>query len=193
MRIVVGDLPFDVPVLKDLRAWLDARGVGPRDPLIADEPASSVGDVVGQLSGADLVVASRFHNVLLALLLGKPVLSISYNAKNDALMRDVGCADYCQTLDGLDLERLKEQFGDLERAADRLRREIPIRVAVFRERLEYQYRALFALLAPAWMERQEVHDADPASRIVRWRDANWPAGRRILNISGHDIPLAWSA
>ena len=39
-----------------------------------------------QIAEVEVVVASRFHNVLLALLLGKPVVSIAYNQKNDALM-----------------------------------------------------------------------------------------------------------
>jgi polysaccharide pyruvyl transferase WcaK-like protein len=146
VRVVIGDLPYDQPVLVDLRAWLGARGISRQDARLADEPAASVNEVLDQLSLADLVVASRFHNVLLALLLGKPTISLSYNEKNEALMAEVGLADFCQTLDALDLGRLKRQFGDLERTADRLREELPTRVAVLRERLQAQYRYVFELV-----------------------------------------------
>ena len=62
-------------------------------------------------------MVSRFHNVLLALMLGRPVVSMSYNEKNDALMREMGLAAYCQTLDELDPARLRVQFKSLEREA----------------------------------------------------------------------------
>ena len=80
LRIVIGDNTYDEPVLADLRGALSARGLGG----IPDEPAGSFEEVLDQLASVDLVLASRFHNVLLALLIGRPVVSVSYNEKNSA-------------------------------------------------------------------------------------------------------------
>ena len=46
---------------------------------IIDEPIASVDDLLKQLAATDVVVATRFHNVLLALLLNKPAIAISYH------------------------------------------------------------------------------------------------------------------
>jgi polysaccharide pyruvyl transferase WcaK-like protein len=161
VRIVIGDLAYDRRVLADLRSWLLVRGMSLQDATFEDAPAGSVSEVLEQLSGVDLVVASRFHNVLLALLLGKPVVSLSYNEKNEALMAEAGLSAYCQTLDALDLERLKQQFCDMERSAERLREEISSKVSVLRERLQEQYRTVFAL----------VQGDGEAARPERWRSA----------------------
>jgi polysaccharide pyruvyl transferase WcaK-like protein len=135
VRIVIGDLTYDEGVLQDVRAALRARSIAG----IEDEPATSVEHVMRQLADVDLVVASRFHNVLLALLLGRPAVSMSYNQKNDALMGEMGLAAYCQTLDGLDLARLKAQFEALEGDAARLRPSIRAKVNRYRQDLDAQY------------------------------------------------------
>jgi polysaccharide pyruvyl transferase WcaK-like protein len=167
VRVVIGDLAYDRPVLADLRAWLVAGGMSLEDAMFEDEPATSVSDILDQLSRVDVVVASRFHNIVLALLLGKPVVSLSYNEKNEALMTEAGLSEYCQTLDAFDLERLKQQFTDIERSAERLREEIPPKVLLLRERLHEQYRTVFALVhgdRRAWSsERRRAAACEPPS------------------------------
>jgi len=161
VRVVIGDLTYDEPVLEDLRASLDARGVARHRGRLEDEPARSVEDVMDQLAGADLVVASRFHNVLLALLLGKPVVSISYNEKNDALMKDMGLERYCQPIDGVDLERLIEQFRDLEHDAPRLRPALLDKAVEYRVALEQQYELIFGVAGVAEPRRRAGAPARP--------------------------------
>ena len=100
-----------------------------------------------QLKTVDFVIASRFHNVLLALLLGKPVVSVSYEAKNEALMQQMGLGRFCQTLDGLDLERLLEQFRELQQQADALHATLAEGAADNRARLAAQYDSIAALLS----------------------------------------------
>ena len=70
------------------------------------------------------VVATRYHNVVCALMLSKPTISIGYGEKNAVLMADMGLADYCQPVDHLDVGRLIEQFTDLESHAARLQQTI---------------------------------------------------------------------
>jgi len=65
------------------------------------------------------VVATRYHNVVCALRVGKPTISIGYAVKNDALLAGMGLADYCQSIERLDLALLETQTTRLiaERAA----------------------------------------------------------------------------
>jgi len=144
VRVVIGDFAYDEEVRADLRARLQARGLDTEGASFADEPATSFEQLLAQLATVDLVIASRFHNVLLALLLGKPVVSVSYEAKNEALMRQMGLGHYCQTLDGLDLQRLIEQFLDLEKNAAALREIVAEQTAANRSRLELQYDSIVA-------------------------------------------------
>lgn len=143
VRIVIGDLSYDAPVRGDLGSLLEARGAAARGALLVDEPAASVEQLLQQLADADLVVATRFHSVLLGLLLGKPVVSVSYNEKNDALMAQAGLARYCQPIERLDLGRLIEQFLDLERNAARLCPDVLRVAARNREQLEELYALVF--------------------------------------------------
>jgi polysaccharide pyruvyl transferase WcaK-like protein len=76
-------------------------------------PIRSLHDLMRQIAETDIVVATRFHNIVCALKLGKPTISIGYARKNDALMADMGLGRFCQHIESLDLDRLFEQFTQL--------------------------------------------------------------------------------
>lgn len=149
VRVIIGDLAYDAAVSEDLRARLSragARGTALFPGVLDETTAASWEQLLAQLAAVDYVIASRYHNVLLAILLAKPTISVSYEAKNEALMQQVGLGDYCQMLDGLDFERLKSQFLEMERNADVLRPLMAAQVQANREHLEDQYRLLVAEL-----------------------------------------------
>ncbi len=139
VRVIMGDYAYDNAVRSDVRAELEARGVTLKNGAYVDEPAQSYEQVIEQLACVDLVVASRFHNVVLSLLLGKPVVSVSYDAKNDALMSEVGLGSYCEALDRFDLQALIGHVLDLEGKAAQLRGPAASRVAEYRMLLKRQY------------------------------------------------------
>ncbi len=68
-----------------------------------------------QIGQTNIVVATRYHNIVCALMCQRPALSIGYAAKNDAVMADMGLSEYCQHIDDLDIPRLKQQFNALMR------------------------------------------------------------------------------
>jgi polysaccharide pyruvyl transferase WcaK-like protein len=154
VRIIIGDLTYDEPVLEDLRVLLTSRGVAKYAGQFNDEPARSVEDVIDHLAAVDFVVASRFHNVLLALMLGKPVVSISYNEKNDALLTQMGLGGYCRPIETFDVDWLIDRVLDIQANGERLKPGILERAAQFRGDLEEQYRLLFGPRfmgsAPKW-------------------------------------------
>jgi polysaccharide pyruvyl transferase WcaK-like protein len=139
VRIVIGDFAFDEAVRVDVRSELERRGLNLDNSSFADEPAASFEQLLDQLATVDFVVASRYHNVLLGLALGKPVVSLSYEGKHEALMCTMGFSDYCQSINDLDLQRLIGQIEQLKRNADALRAVIVERVAANRVSLKEQY------------------------------------------------------
>ena len=82
-----------------------------------------------QIASVDTVVASRFHNVLCALMLAKPTLSVGYAAKFGALMEEVGLAEFCQSAHSVDVDRLIEQFTELESRSTQVQQMIMERTA----------------------------------------------------------------
>jgi len=66
------------------------------------------------ISNTDVVVQTRFHNVLLALLLNKPAISISFHQKCDSLIAPWDCRNL-QDIKHLGSERLIEQFASFRR------------------------------------------------------------------------------
>jgi polysaccharide pyruvyl transferase WcaK-like protein len=143
--LLIGDATYDDRVMLDLRRVLRLRGLHD-DRAIVDEPMASHEDVLSQLAATDYVVASRFHNVLLALMLNKPVLAISYHEKIDALMAGFGLQEYCQDIERLDLDRVIEQLTALERNAAVLKPRIARTSDAYRKALDSQYHRIFNLV-----------------------------------------------
>ncbi len=143
VRILIGDNTYDEPVLEDVRAGLRARGLEPGAEGLQDSPAGSFQEVLEQLRGVDVVIASRFHNVLLALFLGKPVVSLSYNVKNDVLLQDMGLGAYASSLDTFDVDRTLAQLQALSGEAGRLMPQVARRAGEYRRALEAQYDSVF--------------------------------------------------
>jgi polysaccharide pyruvyl transferase WcaK-like protein len=145
VRILVGDISYDTAVRTDLRGTLLARGLAYDEKGIVDEPVGSVPDLLDQIQSTDIVVASRFHNVILSLLLAKPVISISYNTKNDAVMADTGLPEYCLRIADFEVAGLIEKF----KAIEGRRRDVPARIRTktreFRAALDVQYRQIFTI------------------------------------------------
>jgi polysaccharide pyruvyl transferase WcaK-like protein len=112
VRILMGDTN-DERAVNDVQAILAmARPDLPSNRLVF-EPMSSLHDLMRQIAETDVVVATRYHNVVCALKLGKPTVSIGYAEKNDVLMAEMGLDAFHQHVERLDLSRLIEQFSQL--------------------------------------------------------------------------------
>ena len=99
-----------------------------------------------QTAGTDVVVATRFHNGVCALKMGKPTISIGYARKNEALLNDVGLAGYSQHIETFAVDTLIRQFEHLLQDRMRHAAEIRTRVQEFRSRLDRQDARLLAML-----------------------------------------------
>jgi polysaccharide pyruvyl transferase WcaK-like protein len=105
---------------------------------IAAEPSYSLGDLMEQMSKTDTVVATRFHNIVCALKMGKPTISLGYARKNDVLMTEMGLADYCQHVEHFNVPTLIEHFDRLVENREALARHVRERVSDFDRQLGRQ-------------------------------------------------------
>ena len=140
IRLLVGD--GDAFVIQDFKALLQAEGVYDARRVV-DQPITSIQEVLHELAATDVVVATRFHNVLLALLLNKPVMAISFHHKCSSLMTEMQLSEYCHDINRLDVDALVEQFEKLQSNTQSVRRIIREGVERAREALEEQYDLIF--------------------------------------------------
>ncbi len=146
LRLLIGDARADAGVAADLLAALDPaeRASG----RVVAPPIGDFRDLLRELGPCDLVVAARYHNVLLTLMSGRPAVSLGYADKNAAVMADMGCADACHELTGFDAARV---LADVDRIAggSAPRAALLARAAQLRAGLEAQYDRLFGTATPS--------------------------------------------
>jgi polysaccharide pyruvyl transferase WcaK-like protein len=142
IRLLSGDLG-DIHARQEFRALLRERLSLCDEVHVIDEPICSVEDLLSQIAATDVVVATRFHNVVLALLCNKPVICISIHHKCESLMSAMGLSEYCLDINDLKVDRLIEKFCDLEANANKMKPLIRNKISEFREALDEQYKFIF--------------------------------------------------
>jgi polysaccharide pyruvyl transferase WcaK-like protein len=147
VRLIIGDAQYDTRVREDLIVLLESRGAAATRPLLLSDPVPSVAELLRQLRETDAVVSPRFHNLVLALMLNKPVLALSDLPKVDALLSDLGLAQYCLPLADISSETLILRFGELQARAGELKPHIESRVHKYRAALSEQYQSV---LGKSW-------------------------------------------
>jgi len=147
VRLLIGDV-VDLPVKEEFRTLLKSRCAAYGEERIIDEPVASVEVLLSQIASTDFVVATRFHNVLLSLLLNKPSIAISFHHKCASLMSQMGLSEYCLDINSLKSEELIAKFRELEQNAARLKPLIQEKVEDRRKALEEQYRIIFQTIFP---------------------------------------------
>jgi polysaccharide pyruvyl transferase WcaK-like protein len=143
IRILIGDFRYDGPVLNDLKELIEGHGFKYKDCEIIDEPAVTLNTLLSQIASTNLVVSPRYHNVILSLMLNRPVLSISYNEKNDAVMERIGLEEFCLKIENFGTDELIRTFTKLEKKMDSFGEEIKNKTEKLRDILEEQYQRLF--------------------------------------------------
>jgi polysaccharide pyruvyl transferase WcaK-like protein len=160
VKLMLGDAEVDTAVIDDLRAVLRVRLESNVDERVTGFSIGSVHEFLSQLAATDLVVATRFHNVLMSMLLSKPVIAISFHHKCSSLMIDMGLSEYCQDINQVNADALVAKFEALVQQADEVKRMVGERVEEARCALEEQYEVLFG--NPTEQSRP-IHVTTPAT------------------------------
>ena len=129
-------------ILADVRAYRPDLEQG----RVVAEYASSFTELMQAMASAGTAVATRFHSVVCALRLGKPVVSLGYAPKFTALLTDMGLAEFCQSAKCPDVDVLIAQFTELEKRQDELRQAIAEGNAACERNVAAQFAELSAVL-----------------------------------------------
>jgi polysaccharide pyruvyl transferase WcaK-like protein len=135
------DIGQDPLAIGDLEAAARQRGA-PAEAMTRAE-VGSLDDLLTQMAAMDSIVTSRYHGVVFAHLLNKPVLAISTHPKVATLMDDLGLSKFCVAVDGCDVEGLSARFLALSAEADDVQRRMTRTRATFRRQLSDQFDELF--------------------------------------------------
>ena len=91
VRLFVGDTNnADETVVEEILADLRTHRPDLDVTWIVADPVVTFADLMRAMAPAGIVVATRYHNVICALMLSKPTISIGYAEKNAVLMAGYG-------------------------------------------------------------------------------------------------------
>jgi polysaccharide pyruvyl transferase WcaK-like protein len=167
IRLFGGDNLWDDTVVEEILADLRAHRPDLEPMWAVAEPVTSLEELMREMAPVGTVVAIRYHNVLSALKLCKPTLSISYAKKHDLLMEGMGLSEFCQFANTLDVERLIEQFEELKSRSAQLTGTMAALNAEKARLLDQQFAELSALLFPAYPQPRTAAGSEPAREAVR--------------------------
>ena len=137
------DIGVDPLAIEDLQmALLSHHGITSSQYSI-NHSVKSVHDLLATMSGMDYVVTCRFHGVVFAHLLNKPVLAVAHHPKVIDLMTDLGLSDYCVDIRDFDLKLLAERFASMVIDAEEIKSHMATSLKRNRQRLRSQFDELF--------------------------------------------------
>jgi polysaccharide pyruvyl transferase WcaK-like protein len=107
-------------------------------------PITSVDELLGRIAAMDYVVTCRYHGVVFAHLLNKPVLAIAHHPKVTDLMQSIGLSEYCFDMSNFDPARMMDTFHSLAANSRAIKAGMAEKLAENRARSTAQFDDLFA-------------------------------------------------
>lgn len=147
VRLFTGDA-VDRRIVEEIRSDLRENRPDIAPERLHADPVTSLDELMSQMAEVDAVVATRFHNVLCALKLAKPTVSIGYAQKNVEIMTAMGLGAYCHRADGFDPHEVVRQLAEIDSRHDELSHAMVVRANEFRAQLDDQFARLSATLFP---------------------------------------------
>jgi len=137
VRLLTGD-KGDLEAIYDLQRRISATSLR----SVIFEPVSSLNDLMQQIAKTDIVVASRYHNIVCSLSMSRPTISIGYARKNDALLNDTGLSEFCHHIESFDPKTLLAQIDNMFSRREELVKTVEDGVRMYRKRLVEQEEGL---------------------------------------------------
>ncbi|KAB2704614.1 MULTISPECIES: polysaccharide pyruvyl transferase family protein [Brucella] len=157
VRLLIGD-KGDIEAARDILEQLAPAEAN----KVAFEPSASLHELMQQIARTDVVIASRYHNIVCALAMGRPTISMAYASKNDALLHDTGLAAFCHRIDSFDPETILSQIDFAFEHRTILTMQVKAGVERYRSRLARQEE----LLHTTFLDNVRS-TADPAIQSLR--------------------------
>lgn len=139
VRLLIGDIQYDTAAIEQFVGVLKSRGIQTAPPFLIVEPAPTVEDLMRQIGETEAVISARYHNLVLALILSKPVIALSDHGKLNSVVTEFGLGQYLLALRNLTSDALIDKFQQLETDAERLRPRLKAKLETYRRALDGLY------------------------------------------------------
>jgi polysaccharide pyruvyl transferase WcaK-like protein len=94
------------------------RALAPHVGDVERHMPATLAELVSVIDGCDIVVATRYHGILLAVLRGRPTIGICYQSKSRRLLEMAGLGEYAVDAEGLDSGVILDQLTKAIAAGD---------------------------------------------------------------------------
>jgi polysaccharide pyruvyl transferase WcaK-like protein len=138
------DIGFDPLAIAEVQRTIERREDALRPQY---RPVESLEQLFATMATFDYIVTCRFHGVVFAHLLNKPVLAIAHHPKVATLMHELDLSMYCLEMETLTPTLLVNKFMSLAAETDRIKRNMATRLAKYQSLLTAQFDELFAFQA----------------------------------------------
>ena len=154
------DIRVDPLAIRDLQRSLQISYGIPSSQFGVNHSEKSVRGLLATMSRMDYVVTCRFHGVIFAHLLNKPVLAIAHHPKVTELMAEIELPDYCVDIRDFDVNWLTERFSSLVSNAEEIKSRMAASLMENRRQLTNQFDELFSV------HRENPHFLDTAGKSL---------------------------
>jgi polysaccharide pyruvyl transferase WcaK-like protein len=142
VRLFGGDSKFDWDVADQIMAEVRRARPDLEPSSLTAERANSYAELMGLMAPVGAVIATRYHNVMCALKLCKPTISLGYSRKFVALMTDMGLEEFSLSADSFEVAQVIERFEAVKKRHSELRQRMADRNAANKRALSEQFDVL---------------------------------------------------
>jgi polysaccharide pyruvyl transferase WcaK-like protein len=145
LRLLSGE-NSDAATVARLKTSLELRHPGSSERVETRE-MGAIDAVMDAIAGTELVIATRFHNVVAALMMNRPVISLGYAAKNQDLLERMGLKELSFGVEDFEPDAVAEKVDGVLANAKAHRKNLSFRNAEYRALLHDQYERVGPVLA----------------------------------------------
>lgn len=141
--------PKDVNVMHDMIGQLKHHGLKSEELAGRIFNPRTVDELVSRLAQTDILVATRFHGVVLSLMAGRPALGVCYHRKTADVLDKIGLGGFHVHIDALDAQAAVGMLRRLDEQREALQEKVREQARVYRAELDEQYELLLNLVPRA--------------------------------------------
>ena len=143
LEIFSTEISFDNDAIEDLRRATEEQLGAAGSEYIVVKPVNAFSDLTSAILSSDYIVTSRYHGVILAHLLNRPILALSPHHKVATLMNDLGLSEYCVDIRTFNLDFLANVFTRLVEHQDAIKAGMFDTARNYEKNLQNQFDRLF--------------------------------------------------
>jgi polysaccharide pyruvyl transferase WcaK-like protein len=151
-------------VIKDLQNILQNGHGIPVSQYAVNHTVKSVHDWLARMWKMDYVVTCRFHGVIFAHLLNKPILAVAHHPKVTELMAELELSDYCVDIRDFDVSWLTERLSLMVNNAEETKSRTAASLMKNRKQLRNQFHEFIFGLKRSKKERSRSRSKSINSR-----------------------------